>query len=68
MMVGCRKCMKMGGASLLVLGVLFLLQDLNIWDFWNISWWSALFVVMGIGSLGSANCPDCRAIREGKKK
>lgn len=67
-MVGCRKCMKMGGATLLVLGILFLLQDLGFWDFWDISWWTALFIAMGIGSLGSANCPDCRAIREGKKK
>ena len=67
-MMGCKKCMKMGGASLLVLGILFLLQDLGIWNFWNINWWTALFIAMGIGSLGSANCPDCRAIREGKRK
>ena len=61
--------MKMGGATFLVLGIVFLLRDLNIWDFWNISWWTALFVVMGIAHLGSANCPDCKAMRgEGKKK
>ena len=68
MMMGCSKCMKMGGASLLVLGIIFLLVDLSIWDFWNISWWTALFAVMGIGTLGSANCRECRAIREGRKK
>ena len=67
-MMGCSKCMKIGGASFLVLGILFLLRDLNIWDFWGISWWTALFVVMGIASLGSANCPDCKMIREGRKK
>jgi len=67
-MMGCSKCMKMGGASLLVLGIIFLLVDLSIWDFWNISWWTALFAVMGIGTLGSANCRECRAIREGRKK
>ena len=68
MMYGCSKCVKIGGASFLVLGILFLLKDRNIWNFWNISWWTALFVVIGIGSLGSAHCPDCRAMRESKKK
>jgi hypothetical protein len=61
--------MKLGGATFLVLGILFLLRDLNYWSFWNINWWTAFFVVMGIGSLGSAGCPDCRAIRgEGRKR
>ena len=59
--------MTMGGASLLVLGVLFLLRDLNKWDFWGISWYTALFIVFGIGQLGSAKCPNCQALRgEGK--
>ncbi len=60
--------MKIGGASFLVLGVLFLLRDFGIWGFWNIQWWTALFLVWGIGSLGSAGCPDCKAMREGRKK
>ena len=60
--------MKMGGASFLILGIVFLLKDLNYWNFWNISWWTALFVVMGVAHLGSANCPDCKAIREGRRK
>ena len=64
----CKKCMTMGGATLLVLGALFLLQDFKIWSFWGISWYSALFVVLGIGHLGSASCKDCQAMREGKKK
>ena len=69
MMMGCSKCMKLGGATFLVLGILFLLRDLDYWSFWNISWWTAFFGVMGIGSLGSAGCPDCRAIRgEGSKR
>jgi hypothetical protein len=70
-MMGCNNCIKMAGWSLLVLGVLFLLQDLNIWNFWNISWYTALFVVAGIGHLGSANCKNCQAMRmgmAGKKK
>ena len=59
--------MMIGGVSFLILGVLFLLQDFKIWNFWNISWYAALFVVVGIGQLGSSRCPNCEAIRSGKK-
>jgi len=52
----------------LVLGIVFLLRDLNIWDFWNIEWWTALFLAAGIGGLASAGCPDCQAVRKGKTK
>lgn len=68
MMMGCSKCLKIGGASFLVLGILFLLRDLNVWDFWNISWWTAAFVVWGVGALGSSRCPDCQAVRGEKKR
>ncbi len=68
-MNGCSKCMKVGGITLAVLGILFLLKDLNVWDFWGISWYTALFVAMGIGSIGSSGCADCKAVRgEGKRK
>lgn len=62
------KCVKICGSVFLVLGILFLLRDLNMWDFWNIQWWTALFLVMGIGCLSSLTCPECKAIRTGKKK
>ena len=68
MMNGCSNCLKIGGASFLVLGVIFLLRDFNIWDFWGIQWWTAAFVVIGIGTLGSAHCPNCQAVRGEKKK
>ena len=55
-----------GGATFLVLGVLFLLQDFDIWNFWNISWYTALFVVVGVGQLGSSKCPECEAVRTGR--
>ena len=55
----------MGGWSFLVLGVLFLLQDLNWWNFWGISWYTALFVVVGVAHIGSAGCKECRAMRMG---
>lgn len=64
----CKKCMMIGGVAFLVLGVLFLLQDLKIWSFWGISWYTALFVVVGVGHLGSSKCPDCEAVRMGKGK
>ena len=64
----CNKCMKICSSMFLVLGIVFLLRDLNIWDFWNIEWWTALFLVAGIGGLASAGCPDCQAVRKGKTK
>jgi len=60
--------MMIGGAAFLVLGVLFLLVDLGQWDFLGVSWWTALFIVVGVGHLASSKCPDCQMIREGKKK
>ena len=64
----CGKCMKIGGFAFLALGVLFLARDLTGWTFWNIQWWSALFIMWGIGSLASMNCPDCQAVRGEKSK
>lgn len=64
----CKKCMMVGGAAFLVLGVLFLLQDFKVWNFWGISWYTALFIVVGIGHLGSSHCADCEAVRMGRGK
>ena len=35
----------------IVVGVLFLLQDLAIWDFWGLSWYTVGFLIIGLGSL-----------------
>ena len=67
-MMGCKKCMMIGGVSFLVLGIIFLLGDLGKWNFWGIQWWTALFIVMGIAHLGSSSCSDCQAMRDGMKK
>ena len=67
-MMGCRKCMLIGGLGFLVAGILFLLRDLGWWNFWNIQWWTVLFIWMGIGSLAQRNCPDCQAMMGMKKK
>jgi len=53
---------------LLALGVIFLLGDLNIWNFWGISWWTALFLLGGVGHVAMSKCPDCQAMKMPKKK
>ena len=58
--------MMIGGAAFLVLGVLFLLKDLGKWDFWGVNWYTALFLVVGVGHLASSKCPDCEVARTGK--
>ena len=70
MMVGCNNCLKVSGAIFVVLGILFLLVDLGILgpDLWKVQWWTALFIVVGVGSFASSRCPECTAIRTGKKK
>ena len=62
----CNKCMKICGALFVVFGVLFLLQDLGKWDFWGISWYTALFIIVGLASFGASTCADCEMARTGK--
>ena len=63
---------KYFGIGLAVLGILFLLQDLGKWDFWSISWYTALFLLVGIKIVvHSFLCKgDCcgPAKKNGKKK
>ena len=40
----CRKCALLA----LIAGILFLLQDLGIWAFWNISWYTVGFILAGL--------------------
>ena len=63
MMNVCNKCLTICSVLFVVLGVLFLLQDLGIWGFWGVSWYTALFLVWGISMFGSKNCPECQAMR-----
>jgi len=63
-MHSCEKCMKIGGALLLIAGVLFLLQDLKVWSFWNLSWFTVLFLIIGTGHLASSGCKDCQAMKK----
>jgi hypothetical protein len=52
--------------AFVALGIAFLLRDLGIWDFWNIQWWTALFLWLGIASFGMRTCPDCQAMMRKK--
>jgi hypothetical protein len=70
----CKKCMALGGIVWLIVGVLFLLQDLGVWSRWNISWsiswYTVVFVLGGITLLGMKGCPECcpAELPKGKKK
>jgi hypothetical protein len=58
--------MKMFGLVFLILGVVFLLADLGKWNFWGIQWWTALFLIIGLGYFCKSSCPEC--IKMCKKK
>lgn len=70
MMHGCKSCTKKGGYVFLVLGLLFLLVDVGVWNFFGIQWWTVIFLMFGLQAFN--NCPDCAACRwpdaKGKKK
>lgn len=46
-MVGTSLCRGLALVTLIV-GTLFLLQDLGIWAFWNISWYTIGFILVGL--------------------
>ncbi|MFH1072831.1 MAG: hypothetical protein V1743_05365 [Nanoarchaeota archaeon] len=65
-MMGCKHCGGWCASIILILGILFLLRDLNVWNFWNIQWWTALFIIMGIGGLCMKGCSCCKETGEKK--
>jgi fatty acid desaturase len=68
MLTGCPKCNKIVAILFLLVGILYLGQDYGWWDFWQLSWFTAVFLVIGIAKLGHSSCKDCQAISSGKKK
>ena len=69
--MACEKCSKLCSVLLIVFGVLFLLQDLNVWDFWAISWYTVGFILLGLGFWGCSKCPMClemKGMPEKKRK
>lgn len=57
----CNKCSKGVGIVLLIAGLIFLLQNLAVWDFWGIQWYTVAFVLLGVSYLGCSSCTDCQA-------
>ncbi|MFC2136255.1 hypothetical protein ACFLTH_16685 [Bacteroidota bacterium] len=55
----CSKCKIITGVLLFLLGIVLLLKDLAIWDFWGVSWWTAIIVIAGIVTCCSGFCPMC---------
>jgi len=60
----CKSCKcphhYLGAIVVLAVGILFLLKDWNVWNFWGITGWSALFVLVGLGLLIKRTCGcDC---------
>lgn len=64
----CMHCAgKYWGLLVLVLGIALLLQDLGKWAFWNISPWTLVFLLAGIGMVTTAAC-GCCVPKKGKKR
>ncbi|MBT4823847.1 hypothetical protein HN695_00590 [Candidatus Woesearchaeota archaeon] len=61
-------CKKFCGLLVLLVGVLFLLQDLAIWNFWNLNWYTVAFLLLGFAHLGKAHCKECCTTEKPKKK
>jgi hypothetical protein len=61
-MMGCIKCRRVSGVLLLLFGIIFLLKDLMVWDFWGINWWTVLMLLVGLGSVMMGTCADCTAL------
>ena len=70
-MMGCKKCSGICGWLLLIAGLLFLLKDIGLANWWNISGWSIVFLLAGIAHIGMGHCRDCQemcGMKSGKKK
>jgi len=39
---------KTWGIIVLILGILFLLVDLEVWTFFGIKWWTVVFILLGV--------------------
>ena len=61
-MMGCTNCKRISGLLLIIFGLAFLLVDFKVWNFWGISWYSVLFILLGVVSCAMSMCPDCCAM------
>ena len=44
-------CPKGFGIVMLLIGILFLFQDQGWWNFWNFSWYTVVFLLIGLKML-----------------
>ncbi|MBW2971538.1 hypothetical protein KY359_00750 [Candidatus Woesearchaeota archaeon] len=44
----CMHPCKLLATLMIIFGVIFLLKDLGVWNFWNINWWTVLFLLFGV--------------------
>lgn len=59
----CEKCGKSMALLFLIVGLLFLLRDINVWNFWSISWWTAGFILVGLHTMAHHSCPMCKKLK-----
>jgi hypothetical protein len=50
----------MSGYLLLLVGILFLLKDRGVWFFFGLNWWTVLFLLAGLASIGKSCCKECK--------
>jgi len=62
----CAKCRKMCAWLVLLAGIGLLAVDLGYWDFYNISWYTLVFLILGVGKFATNSCSACQV--EAKKK
>ena len=67
MMHGCHKCKSASGWLLLIIGVLFLLNDFDIWHFWGLQWWTVMFLYAGFTGVAMSKCKECIEVRSKKR-
>ena len=64
MLTLCKKCLAITGSLTFLAGIGFLLQNLNVWNFWNLNWWTVAFLLVGLSTLASRFCPKCLELRD----
>ena len=57
----CGKCRKGSGWTVLIVGILLLLQNLGVWNIWGIQWYTFAFVLWGLFAIGSSCCSHCNS-------
>ena len=57
---------KISASLFLLLGIIYLIVDLSSWTFWNINWWTAVLLVIGVSHVAMAHGHCCDDKSNGK--